>query len=131
MRRNHEMGLSARAALIALPALLSACPDQEGDPGADGGSDCGDTCEDAGPSKACGGFAGLRCGDGEFCNFEGTPLVCGRFDGLGACDTIPAVCTFENRPVCGCDGDTYPTACAAHAAGVSVEHDGACVPAAP
>ncbi|MET0342779.1 MAG: hypothetical protein ABW252_17360 [Polyangiales bacterium] len=87
---------------------------------------CMDEDVDAGSTTVCGGIAGLRCDTEQFCDFEGSALVCGRFDGQGVCKSLPRVCTYEFQPVCGCDGATYATACAAHVAGVSVEHDGAC-----
>ena len=38
----------------------------------------------------------------------------------------PMVCTMDWRPVCGCDGITYPNACSARAAGVPEFSDGEC-----
>jgi hypothetical protein len=38
----------------------------------------------------------------------------------------PMVCTMDWRPVCGCDGITYPNACGARAAGVPEFRDGEC-----
>jgi hypothetical protein len=50
--------------------------------------------------------------------------VCGA-DTLGRC--IPrGACRFGAYPVCGCDARTYPSTCAAAAAGVRVRHRGAC-----
>src|SRR5262245_44910498 len=46
--------------------------------------------------------------------------------GGGKCTARPEICTDQLDPVCGCDGQTYPNACDAAAAGASVEHAGAC-----
>jgi hypothetical protein len=76
---------------------------------------------------ACGGFLGIPCDAGTFCNFPtGT---CGRFDMMGRCERIPQICTKIFRPVCGCNGKTYPNDCVRMAAGVSKAHDGRCAPA--
>jgi Kazal-type serine protease inhibitor-like protein len=73
----------------------------------------------------CGGLLGAQCGDGEFCNFP-IDAICGAADQTGTCEAVPEVCTFELNPVCGCDGNDYANACAAHAAGVSVASQGEC-----
>lgn len=44
---------------------------------------------------------------------------------LGACSPRPGACTREHVAVCGCNGVTYPNACAAHAAGTDAS-GGAC-----
>ena len=77
---------------------------------------------------ACGGIAGLGCGQGAFCNYERAAggLGCRTADSTGVCEMQPQVCTRELNPVCGCDGTTYPTRCVAHAQGISVLHAGAC-----
>jgi hypothetical protein len=72
----------------------------------------------------CGGIAGFRCGENLFCDFP-PEAHCGAADQTGTCQPTPG-CRMENAPVCGCDDRTYPSACIAHAAGISVARDGAC-----
>jgi hypothetical protein len=74
---------------------------------------------------ACGGLLGLTCAPGFFCNYP-IEAMCGASDQLGICEPIPSACTFEYRPVCGCDDVTYPNKCAAHKEGVSVASLGPC-----
>jgi len=77
------------------------------------------------PGATCGGIAGLRCGDGLFCDFP-PEAHCGAADQTGTCQPTPGACTRIYKPVCGCDDRTYPTECVAHAGGVSVAHEGEC-----
>lgn len=85
--------------------------------------------ECASSSTACGGIAGFACPSGQYCNYAVDPTTgssCGATDALGECTAIPGACPDVVMPVCGCDGVTYGNACEAAAAGISVQHDGAC-----
>lgn len=93
----------------------------------DGASDASDAATDADAQTGaqCGGFLGLACEASAFCDYP-PESECGSGDLLGTCRTMPTTCTGEVAPVCGCDQQTYSNACAAAAAGVSVQHVHAC-----
>ena len=75
--------------------------------------------------RSCGGFAGLTCGEDEFCDYE-LQHMCGAADHLGTCRPVPEVCTQQFDPVCGCDQQTYSNSCHANMAGTAVVSLGAC-----
>lgn len=75
--------------------------------------------------ETCGTRGALPCAEGLFCNFPST-ADCGRADAPGTCAERPTSCETRVRRVCGCDRTTYPNACSANLAGVSVETTRAC-----
>jgi hypothetical protein len=77
-----------------------------------------------GLGKQCGGFPGLQCDAGLFC--QNKPGTCSIIDISGTCARVPKFCTRIYRPVCGCDHKTYSNDCERQAAMVSKLHDGKC-----
>ncbi|MEM1009655.1 MAG: Kazal-type serine protease inhibitor domain-containing protein, partial [Myxococcota bacterium] len=75
------------------------------------------------PDKTCGGLRGLTCEKDQYCKY-GTH--CGATDQTGICLPRPQACTRKYAPVCGCDNKTYPNACNAASAGISVKFKGEC-----
>jgi Kazal-type serine protease inhibitor domain len=79
-------------------------------------------------TTAEGGLCGTRghsqdCAPGLYCAYKPD---CGTTDTGGACTKKPTMCTKIYKPVCGCDGKTYGSACTAAAAGMSIVKDGPC-----
>ena len=72
----------------------------------------------------CGGFAGLSCPKGSWCEMEAG--TCGGADFFGTCVEVPLGCPDVWDPVCACDGKTYSNDCDRQVAGVQKDHDGEC-----
>ena len=84
-------------------------------------------CKPVEPSRqlTCGGIRGEQCPDKkQYCDFG--VGQCQVADAQGACKAKPEICPDIFQPVCGCNGETYPNACDAARAGVSVDHPGEC-----
>jgi Kazal-type serine protease inhibitor-like protein len=78
-----------------------------------------------GVGQACGGFAGIPCNGGLYCEFPAGQ--CGRFDMMGVCRRKPTICNRIFMPVCGCNFQTFSNDCERRAAGVSLAHAGRCM----
>lgn len=112
------LGLALSVALTAL--ALGACA-MEAAPGDEPGSiDTIGTVAGA-LGELC--KSNDACGDGAYCRRK-----TGQCSSRGHCAATPTVCPAIDNPVCGCDGQTWASACEASAHGVSVASMGACVP---
>jgi hypothetical protein len=77
-----------------------------------------------GVGARCGGFAGLPCAKGLWCQMPTN--TCNIADGFGRCARKPQFCTRIFKPVCGCNGRTYSNDCVRQTAMVNKRHNGAC-----
>jgi hypothetical protein len=75
-------------------------------------------------SERCGGFKGVDCPVGEFCELP--PRQCNVMDLPGRCVPVPDACILVYDPVCGCDGVTYGNDCDRRAAKAQKAHAGKC-----
>lgn len=78
----------------------------------------------AGLGQRCGGFVGIPCNRGLWCELPAG--TCRSADLFGKCVRVPQVCTKIYRPVCGCNGRTYGNDCERRAARVQKAHEGPC-----
>ena len=100
-----------------VPCPLLNC--EVGSGGADlDGDGCPDTCYQVACAK------NSECPAGSWC-----AVPEGECGGKGGCKAPPAdsVCEVAGwEPVCGCDGQTWPSACTANSQGIAIAYAGAC-----
>jgi hypothetical protein len=72
---------------------------------------------------ACDGATGVTCADLQFCKHADGACAA---DVEGVCTSLPLACQPILLEVCGCDGNTYPSACFANGNGINVDHTDAC-----
>ena len=77
-----------------------------------------------GVGKTCGGFPGLQCDAGLFCQQKAG--TCKVIDMAGTCTKVPRFCGHFVLPVFGCNNTTYNNDCERQQAMVSKAHDGKC-----
>jgi Kazal-type serine protease inhibitor domain len=75
--------------------------------------------------RLCDGKPQFACPKAQYCSAI-APGHCPGPRTFGTCANEPQLCSDLFAPVCGCDGETYTNSCFAGAAGVAVEHAGAC-----
>lgn len=126
MTLGGEIGCDSRAlvdgdvgVLPGVPWADSAPRGQEGAPDAAVVSDVEPT-----PEGFCGDDHG--CPDGFFCYIEQGCQVTGAKMGQCRDLNVDIDCMAIEDPVCGCDGQTYTSACHAYQAGMNVASAGAC-----
>jgi hypothetical protein len=74
--------------------------------------------------EACGGPNKITCNSALYCQLPAGQ--CGAPDVSGTCSKAPDFCMRVSRPVCGCNGKTYPNECEARKARVAIDSTGAC-----
>jgi Kazal-type serine protease inhibitor domain len=74
--------------------------------------------------QTCGGIGGLRCPEGQSCQYPAGQ--CNTPDLAGTCVTLPETCPEQGPRMCGCDGKTYTNDCELIRAEVRPDRKGAC-----
>ena len=74
--------------------------------------------------EACGGPDKIGCNSALYCQLPAGQ--CSAPDVAGTCVKAPDFCMRVSRPVCGCNGKTYPNECEARHAKVAIDTPGAC-----
>src|ERR1700753_636787 len=74
--------------------------------------------------EACGGPNKITCNSALYCQLPAGQ--CSAPDAAGTCLKAPDFCMRVSRPVCGCNGKTYPNECEARKAKVAIDTTGAC-----
>jgi cysteine-rich repeat protein len=74
--------------------------------------------------RTCGAIAGIECPAGQLCDLP--ERSCGSADLGRTCAIVPTSCPRNGRPVCGCNGATYPNDCVRLMKRVQKAHDGRC-----
>jgi hypothetical protein len=82
------------------------------------------TARAANLDEACGGPDKITCNSALYCQLPAGQ--CSAPDVAGTCSKAPDFCMRVSRPVCGCNGKTYPNECEARKARVAIDTIGAC-----
>ena len=111
---------------LVVPAIfVVACQPKAPEAPAAGGPQVAPALVPAGSGASCGSRGMAPCPGSEYCDFP-AGSECGALDKGGVCRAPAHNCATIAKPVCGCDGATYPNACEAAVKGVSVAKDGPC-----
>ena len=74
--------------------------------------------------EPCGGPNKITCNSALYCQLPAGQ--CSAPDAAGTCVKAPTFCMRVSRPVCGCNGKTYPNECEARHVKMAIDAPGAC-----